>query len=155
MNYDEFNGVELTPEYKKLGEKLKNPELRKLIELIEKIPALLYTSATGNGQVTNDIYGNFSIQSLSQEDRLLFRNNHAHVHIQWSTIKTAKLHRSIGHPQAPEKHWVGIVFSNHEDVELFSIWNVNPDMPFNDSILMCLEKMVAFSNRESTGSGFN
>lgn len=141
MNIEEFDSIELTSEYQHLGETLKQGILRELMEHIEKIPSLLYTCSTVNSAITNDIYGQFLIQRIGHEDRLLFRNNHAHVHIQWSMIKTAKLTQILGYPGENKKHWVGIQFFNQQDIELFSIWNTSADMPFNDQIISCLKKL--------------
>jgi len=141
MNYEEFESIVLTPEYEFLGSELRDGLLKQLLLELEKVPLLLYTSVAGNAEVTNDIYGNLKIQHIGKEDRLLFRSNHAHVHVQWDAIKNVKLSIAPGYPGPGNRSWVGMQFFNGERVELFSLWNAKPDMPFSNEILAILSAM--------------
>ena len=140
MNYEEFESIVLTPEYEHLGSELGTGLLKRLMIEIEKIPLLLYTSVAFNGEAINDIYGSLKIQHVGREDRLLFSSNHAHVHVQWAAIKTAKLSIAPGYPGPGNRSWVGIVFLNQQNIEIFSIWNPKPDMPFSYEILLILKE---------------
>lgn len=141
MNYEEFESIVLTPEYEHLGSELRDGLLRQLLVELEKIPILLYTSVAGKGEVTNDIYGDLKIQHVGKEDRLLFRSNHAHVHVQWDAIKDVRLSIEPGYPGPGNRSWVGMQFFNGDCVELFSLWNAKPDMPFSDEILAILSAL--------------
>jgi hypothetical protein len=141
MNYEEFESIVLTPEYEHLGSALADGLLKDLLLEIEKIPLLLYTSIAEGGAVINDIYGSLKLQHIGKEDRLLFRSNHAHVHVQWKAIKKVTLSIVPGYPGPGNRSWVGLLFLDKSNVELFSLWNAKPDLPFSDAILDLLKQL--------------
>ena len=103
--------IELTEEYQEIGETIQSEKLRQLLMALSEMPNLLFTS--NNNAVTADIYGEFKIQVIGSEDRLLFKQNQSHVHVCWSQLKRAVLIR--------HKKWVGVELCDEERA-LCSFW---------------------------------
>ena len=106
----------LAEEYEHTGSRLRSQRQRAiLLALGEERQVLFAAAALG---LTLDIVGGVEIQSVGNEDRLLFLGNRTHLHVQWDRILEARkvVHRS----------WNGITFHDGDGAEVFGYWLAKP-----------------------------
>ena len=128
-----FDDVVLTSSYEDMGEKLCSDKQRLLFEALSLSSKLLYCAGWG-GVTSTDLYGPIQIQSFSNEDRLFFPKNQAHVHVKWSQICVANPVKWQDHPAGKDCHWIGIEFLTSDRQPVFSIWNLKADQEFSPEV---------------------
>ena len=116
LNTQTVRNIVLAEEYGHLGSKVVSERQRALMNALAEEPQVLF--ATEDSVMALDIVGRVELQHIGEEDRLLFPENHTHLHIQWCHVKEAR--------KEEHRSWHGVTFHDENGTLLFGYWLDKP-----------------------------